>query len=161
MEKERSSGFIIFRKNPKPEFLVLHYEEGHWDFPKGKLEKNETPLQAAFRELEEETSISRKDARIIPGFRHKIDYFFRRKGKPVFKEVDFFLAQTDAKKVILSKEHIAFKWLPFNKSLSRLTFENAKNSLKKASAFISGKKPSAAKKAGKKPAERKKRAGKN
>ena len=39
---------------------------GHWGFPKGHIEKDETEYETALREVKEETNI---DARIIDGFR--------------------------------------------------------------------------------------------
>ena len=71
--QERSAGTVIVCNG---EYLLLHYESGHWDFPKGKIEEGETPEQAALRELKEETGI--EDAEILPGFTEGIKYFFHR-----------------------------------------------------------------------------------
>jgi bis(5'-nucleosidyl)-tetraphosphatase len=38
--------------------LILHREGNHWGFPKGKANPGETPLEAATRELKEETGLS-------------------------------------------------------------------------------------------------------
>ncbi len=50
--KEKSCGTIVYhKKNDKYEFLLLHYPEGHWDFPKGHIETGETEIETALREL--------------------------------------------------------------------------------------------------------------
>ena len=54
-EKEHSAGVVLFRQmKDYREYLLLHYPSGHFDFPKGHLEEDETEREAAFRELEEE-----------------------------------------------------------------------------------------------------------
>ncbi len=37
---------------------LLIFRRGHWDLPKGKLDKGESPAQAAVREVQEETGLS-------------------------------------------------------------------------------------------------------
>ncbi|MEM4296479.1 MAG: NUDIX domain-containing protein [Candidatus Anstonellales archaeon] len=92
MRKEKSAGFVVYNPNNK-KFLILHYEEGHWDFPKGHIEKDESPEQAALRELEEETGI--KKVNVIDGFKQKIKYYFKARymdNETIYKEVLFFYA---------------------------------------------------------------------
>lgn len=134
--QERSAGTIVFRGSP-PQFLLLHYTGGHWDFPKGNIEQGENPQQTALRELAEETGIT--EAKIIPGFQGKISYFYRRKGETVYKEVMFFLIATSQKEVTISHEHVGWEWLPYEEALKKLTFENARTTLKKAYEFLKSK----------------------
>ena len=132
--QERSAGFILFRNDSAAPggrvYLLLDYGR-HWDFPKGHVEKGETDLEAALRELHEETGIA--SPRVIEGFSHEIEYFFRAsKGGMIQKRVIFFLAETDESKVILSKEHVAFAFLNFEAALKRLGYVTAKEILRKA-----------------------------
>lgn len=46
--------------------LVRGAKSSKWSLPKGKVEPNETPMQAAVRECEEETGIPVRDYRIHP-----------------------------------------------------------------------------------------------
>ena len=58
MIEETSAGIVLFRKEEsKTLFLLLHYPSGHWDFVKGKMEKNESTHETAIRETKEETGI--------------------------------------------------------------------------------------------------------
>ncbi len=135
MPQEKSSGAVVFRKEGGGRlYLLLHYEAKHWDFSKGHIEKNETEEQAARRECEEETGI--KDMAIMSGFQERIEYFYKHEGKTMHKEVVFLLAETKTKNVTLSFEHIGSEWLPYEKALGRLTFDNAKLVLKKAESFL-------------------------
>jgi 8-oxo-dGTP pyrophosphatase MutT (NUDIX family) len=133
--KEKSAGVVLFRQGHAPrEYLLLDYG-GHWDFPKGHLEKDESDREAAIRELEEETGID--DAELIAGFAEKIRYFFRnRKGKLIDKTVVFFLGRANGDKVTLSDEHVGFEFLPYEEARQRLTYPNAREILSRAEEFL-------------------------
>jgi len=149
MPFEKSAGAVIFRKAPfdaaqgkegKIYYLLLHYPSGaragknYWDLAKGHVEKGEKELDTARREVEEETGL--KDIKFVEGFREWIKYFFRAKGKNIFKIVTFFLAETETAEVKISSEHMGFKWLPYEEALKQLNFKNAKVILKKANDFL-------------------------
>lgn len=131
MPKIRSAGGIIYNKG---KYLLLHYDAGHWDLPKGMIEPGETELKCARREIEEETGI--KDVFQVKGFAETESYFFKQEGRTVFKEVTFFLFESGTTEVKLSKEHKDFAWLGFHEAMSRLTFQNAKLILRKAHEFL-------------------------
>jgi len=138
MPIEKSAGAIIFHKEDKKiYYLLLHYQSGHWDFPKGHIEKGEGLEETAKREIEEETGL--RDIEITEGFKEIIKYFFKAEGKNILKFVTFFLVETKTKEVKISYEHIGYKWLSYEEALEQLTFKNAKEILKKASDFLSGK----------------------
>jgi len=145
MPLEFSAGVIIFRKEKnKVLYLILQYGyDGytHRDYVKGIIGdevKGEKAKDAAVREAEEEAGIT--DLKFVEGFKHKLHYFFRKKGKTYFKTVTFFLAETKKKRIKLSFEHSDYKWLEFKDALEQLTYKNAKNALKKADKFLRKKK---------------------
>ena len=83
--KEHSAGVIIFHlKEDKPQYLLLHYPNGHWDYVKGNREKNETPQQTTLRECSEETGL--KHISFLPGFEETIHFYFKRGKELVEKE---------------------------------------------------------------------------
>ena len=130
MLREKSCGAVVFLKNTEAKYLLLHYEAGHWDFVKGNVEPNESEKDTVIRELQEETGIA--DGRFINGFREKIEYFYRRQGATIHKEVIFFLIETHTEKIKLSYEHVGYTWLDYPNAMKRLTFKNAKEVLQKA-----------------------------
>ena len=89
MITESSAGFILISDNfdnSDPSVLLLHYNSGHWDFPKGNIENNETEIQAATRELKEETGI--ESFTLLPGFRHVLNYNLHVQPLIEYKEDD-------------------------------------------------------------------------
>ncbi len=160
MPTEKSAGAVVFYKRGSTiEYLLLHYEAGHWDFPKGHIEQGEKELDTVKREVREETGLGKIE--IIPGFKEKISYFYKhprnwflgRLGKIVsnrsdtyqkgahFKTVTFYLARVTLKQTELSHEHIGYKWLSYSEAMNQLTFKNAKDILMKANDFVREGKP--------------------
>jgi NTP pyrophosphohydrolases including oxidative damage repair enzymes len=138
LNRERSAGAIIFREEGEERYyLLLYHPVGHWDFPKGHIEKKESEIKAAIREIKEETGIGNLE--FVDGFRKEINYNFRRKDKLVYKEVVFYLSKTEKKEVKLSFEHKDYVWLPYTEALERLSYDNSKNILKMAEIFIENK----------------------
>ncbi len=136
MLKVISAGIIIFFEfDNQREYLLLHYVAGHWDFPKGKLEADETLLDAASRELHEETGLQ---GTIIDGFQESFVYQFNQypDGSLAEKTVHFFIGTVEHKEVILSDEHLDHKWLPYAEAMKLLTYDNAKQVLAKAESFL-------------------------
>lgn len=138
MKKQTSAGIVVYYqadKTSEPEYLLLHYLSGHWDFPKGKLESGEDAKTAAIRELQEETGLT--GAQLYDGFSHDLAYHFRGKdGQPIEKTVTFFLGKVATKDVRISHEHIGYAWIPYELAHRQLTFENAKELIQKAHAFL-------------------------
>ncbi|MEM2160428.1 MAG: NUDIX domain-containing protein [Candidatus Nitrosotenuis sp.] len=132
---ERSAGIVLFRdEGTKKMFLLLHYPSGHWDFVKGRIEKNEQERQAAIREAKEETGIT--DIEFIDGFEEKISYSYQYDGKMIRKEVVFFLAKTKTQEITLSDEHLDHVWLEFDDAYDKTTYQNAKSLLKKSKPLV-------------------------
>lgn len=134
---EKSAGIVLFYpKGDKKLFLLLHYPSGHWDFVKGRIEKDESPRQAAIREAKEETGIS--NIEFVDGFEEKIQYTYQHGGRQIRKQVVFFLAKTDTQDIKLSDEHHDFAWLEFDEAIEKTTYQNAKEILKKAKPLLTG-----------------------
>ncbi len=135
MPVEHSAGAIIFRKEAgKIFYLILHYEEGHWSYPKGHIEKGETIEETARREIREETGLT--DIQFIDGFKELTKYFFISEGQRIFKTVVFLLAITPTKEIKLSFEHVGYEWLTYKEALEKITFKDEKTLLQKARRFI-------------------------
>ncbi len=132
---EKSAGAVIFRNSHEGiVFLLLHYPSGHWDFVKGKIEKNEKPHQTVVRETKEETGIS--DLSFVDKFEESIEYDFQFEGELIHKKVIFFLAKTNTEKIKISHEHIDYVWLEYKNAVEKITYENAKFVLSKANQLL-------------------------
>ena len=90
LPQERSAGIIVFKRDEQktPLYLLLHYEEGHWDFPKGRIEENESEREAARRELTEEAGLD--DVEFVPLFKEEINYTLTRNNVQTYKTVRFY-----------------------------------------------------------------------
>jgi 8-oxo-dGTP pyrophosphatase MutT (NUDIX family) len=111
--------------------LLLQYPQGHWGFPKGHFEEEDGAYQqTALRELEEETGIS--EVRMVEDWRIRTEYTFARKGRPVLKEVFWFIGETDQYEINLSHEHRNYMWLDWEGAEAQLTFEPSKEVLRAA-----------------------------
>ena len=136
MPIEKSAGAIVFRREKKEiKYLLIKYGWGHWEFPRGGIEKGESLKGTARREIKEETGI--EDVKFIEGFKEWIKFFFKLKGKNIMKIATFLLAETKTKEVELSHEHDDYLWLDYRNALEKLTFDNSKKVLEKAHKFIS------------------------
>ncbi len=132
---EKSAGAVIFRiSNSKNiEFLFLKHREGHWEFPKGHLDGDESWMQACIREIKEETGLL-----IQPLSKPNWSVEYRLKNGNQ-KKVKYFLAQVPSNaQVIISKEHNGFKWFNFDEAMQELTYENHKHILNKVYNYIKG-----------------------
>ena len=115
--------------------LLLQYPQGHWGFPKGHYESEDGVYQqTALRELEEETGIS--EVRMLDDWQMRTFYTFSRKGRPVEKEVFWFIGETDEYDITLSHEHRNFMWLEWDDAENQLNFEQSKEVLRGARAHL-------------------------
>ncbi len=136
--EERSAGAVVFKEiGHGGRRYILLQNAGRWDFPKGNMEEGESELQTVLREVAEETGL--KDVGIVPGFRRVIEYYYRREGKNVHKQVVYLLARTKDEKVKISFEHQGFGWFPYSEAVGRASYENSKIILVEADRFLRSK----------------------
>lgn len=132
MTFEKSCGAVIIRKKTTNiETLIIQMLGGHWSFPKGHVEKDETEVETALREIKEETNL---DVVIDTRFREITTY----SPKPeVLKDVIYFIAIPKTTEVIIQKEELqSAKWLEIHEALNLVTYEDDKKILKKAIKYI-------------------------
>lgn len=129
MKLEKSCGCVIINDD---KVLLVKQVDGHWGFPKGHVEENETEEETAIREVYEETNLQ---VEIFSDFYKKVTYSPREN---VMKDVIFFLARpknidTKPQEAEISK----VEWVSFDEALNILTYEDTKNILKEVLDFIS------------------------
>ncbi len=135
--REVSAGGVVYRRTPAgPEFLLIR-ANGRWAFPKGNLEKGETPETAAVREIAEETGLPPASLRIVRAL-PPIDYAFQWQGRLVFKTVRNFLVEARAD-VPLSpqlSEIEEVRWFGPEAARRTLSFKNSRETLDTAIAAV-------------------------
>lgn len=104
-----------------------------WTFPKGHIEHNETPIQAAFREVQEETGWK---CGFFSGDRPRhfenVHYEFRRGPKRVKKKVLWFLMKPVIKTGKKDPEEILkVGWFSLDRSKEKAVYPSDKKLLKK------------------------------
>jgi len=130
---EKSCGAIVYRKyHGNTEILLIkHVNSGHWSFPKGHMEQDETEMETALREIKEETGI---DVIIDPTFRETVSYSPK---KDTQKVVVYFIAKAKNSDFVAQEEEIAeIKWVEIGLASSILTYENDRCIVNKAKSSI-------------------------
>lgn len=137
MITEKSAGVIIFYiKNSEPLFLLLEYQT-YWGFVRGRIEKDEGTEETIKRETKEEANISKLN--FLRGFKQTQSWFYKLNGKLIRKFAVYYLAEIseeETKKVRVSFEHKAFKFLTLKEALKIMRIKNEKLMLEKAASFI-------------------------
>ncbi len=148
MKKYRKAIFCVIysNENNKLKFLLLkrklHWKG--WEFPKGKIEKNESKISTAIRETQEETGIKTNNRKIKD---HKISgsYLYKKilKDRPGIIGQTYYLFSAEVripKKIILdNKEHSGYKWVNFEKAIKMLTYPNQRKCLRIVKKYLNTK----------------------
>ncbi|HSX11374.1 MAG TPA: NUDIX domain-containing protein [Chlamydiales bacterium] len=105
-------------------FLIQHHRGGYWGFPKGHAEPNETPQQAAFRELKEETNL--EPIHLLQEEPFTEQYNFMLEGRRIYKTVCYYIAEVSGEIALQKKEIHDGKWAPFPDALSQVTHQEGR-----------------------------------
>ncbi|MDP6444547.1 MAG: NUDIX domain-containing protein [Pirellulaceae bacterium] len=107
----RSCGFLIFDSPARREFLLMRHAD-RFDLPKGHVDGDETEMECALRELDEETGYLRQEIEIDPDFRFTLEYeiFSKRLRRRAVKELVVFLAHLRQRRDPVCTEHAGFEW---------------------------------------------------
>ena len=134
MMLEKSCGAIVYKKiDSNFEFLAIksNSPDGHWGFPKGHAEEEETEEETCKREVFEETGLI---ITLHNGFKVCDKY---QLSENTYKEVVLFIACAENQSVVLKEDEIAeYKWDSFKEIYNLLTYDSTKNMLVKASSFL-------------------------
>lgn len=128
--KERSYGAVVVDEKGRY-LLVKHRYGGHWDFPKGHMEGDESPLEAALREVLEETGLTLE----LFG-EHVLTSAYSPKAS-VEKTVDFYVGRGIGKVEIQEAEIEDCGYYTFEEALQKLTYDESRAVLREASILIS------------------------
>jgi 8-oxo-dGTP pyrophosphatase MutT (NUDIX family) len=128
---EKVSVFIFKRTMRGYEFLILKRPESHgniWQPITGHIEKGEKPLEAAKREVKEETGIDNISRIVDP----EVSYEFTSDNKKNYKEYLFgFEVPQTIEEITISDEHVNYSWLNAETSRQMIHWQNNKEGLDK------------------------------
>ena len=118
------------------EFLILKRAktkiyEHLWQGVAGKIEKGESAWQTAIRELKEETGLDPLNIFVAD----HVSRFYETNGDRI-NLVPVFGIEVDSKDVILSEEHVEFKWVDYTEAKNTLVWNGQKTGLKIVNAMI-------------------------
>ena len=120
-ERQHSAGGLVLRGE---EVLLIATAGGkRWQLPKGHLEGEERPEQAAVREVREETGVSGRVLAPLSG----IDYTFVERGvRRISKHVDYFLLayESGTEADFDPKEVVSARWFPWAEAIEKLSHDN-------------------------------------
>jgi len=135
MRKETSAGGIVFKKdkNKNMVLLVKHAGTNYWGFPKGLVgdfQKDESPKQAALREVEEEGGVK---AKIITPLPKPTRYQTNWRGEEIDKTVYYYVMQFLSGNPANHDHEIAeAKWFNIKDASETLTYQNDRQNLQQA-----------------------------
>jgi dATP pyrophosphohydrolase len=140
-KKVVSAGIIIFRRTSEGlKFLILYHGRDYWNFPKGKLEKEERSWQAAFREVNEETGLKQEELKQVTNFKTFEKFYYQRGGEKIFKVVILYLAETKQNVITVSPEHEGYGWFKFSEAKKVMSkHKDSVKILKRAHDFLKNK----------------------
>jgi len=135
---EVSAGGVVYRRSDEGVEVVLAARRTRrrdlaWGLPKGLVEPDETPEQAAVREVREETGLE-ADVEVSLG---EIRYFYVWEGVRVRKAVHFFLMRATGGDVSQHDDEMEeVRWFPLSVALRRATYKGEREVLQRAAARL-------------------------
>lgn len=118
MSPRVSAGVVVVRNHNGSWLFLMLRAYRNWDFPKGLVEPGEQPLQAAIREVREETLIESLEFTWGEVYRETAPYSHNKVAR-------YHIAQTPTQKVTLPvrpelgrPEHNEFRWVSFDQGLA-------------------------------------------
>ena len=126
MKRTESSGGVVI--NFKREILVVSQKGSSWSLPKGRIEKSEDKIQAAKREIYEESGIKKLEfIKELGNYkRHKMDKK-NNDDKSELKTISIFLFKTNETNLKpIDKDNPEARWVKKDKVVKLLTHRKDK-----------------------------------
>jgi 8-oxo-dGTP pyrophosphatase MutT (NUDIX family) len=105
----RAAGAVVFRRGERGIRILVLRAYKNWDFPKGLVEPGENELDAAKREVAEETGLDGLDYPFGDEYKETLPYGDNKVAR-------YYLARAEAEKIELSREHHEYRWVSFDEA---------------------------------------------
>ncbi|MFA6486461.1 MAG: NUDIX domain-containing protein [Candidatus Magasanikbacteria bacterium] len=117
---QKAGAIVLSKNNPALVALLFRSKQNDWSFPKGHIENNETPVEAAKREVLEETGLTINLIDELPTFHYE-----QNSGNSV--DVSMFLSQSNNDPDLKNEfDGDKILWVDYSEVPQKLTYENAK-----------------------------------
>ena len=127
-------------------YLLIQHQKGHWAFPKGHKDGSESDLEAAQRELREETGLTDYQLLTLPGQSDPLTLqeaytFTDPEGNRVAKTVTYYVAllppQFPPPELQVQPEEVAaYRWCSYPEALEQISFEESRQVLRRCQAYL-------------------------
>ncbi|MCH8919139.1 MAG: NUDIX hydrolase [Chloroflexi bacterium] len=137
VERAVSAGGVVLREGAAGAEVVICGRDADdvWGLPKGTLDEGESLQEAAVREVSEETGLKVEIVTKIG----VVEYWFSADGVRYHKWVHHYLMRsTGGRTADHDAEHDRVEWMPADKAIRRLTFDNDKNMVRQAMSKLKG-----------------------
>ena len=135
--QEAAGGLV---KNEHGEYLLI-FRRGRWDLPKGKIDFDESPAEAALREVKEECGVENLELGSVISISF---HTYSEKNKNILKKTHWFrMKSSEEEKLIpqLEEDIEKVEWMSENRIRTEV-FQNTYNSIKNLLVFYFGQKGS-------------------
>lgn len=126
---------IPYRKGTPMQFCVLRRSDyDQWQFVAGGGEDTETPIEAAVREISEETGIKADNIiKLVSMTYVPVDVISKRHrehwAKDIYVLPEYSFAFECTHDIELSNEHLEYDWLSYDEAMTRLNWDSNKTAL--------------------------------
>ncbi len=135
MKTEYSCGAVVYTIiNGKRKYVIITNKKGIYGFPKGHIEKGETKIETALREIKEETNL---DVNLLDDFKESETII---KDEQRIKHITYFLASYNDQKIKPKEDEVSsVKLMSYDEAINLFQFDSRKEVLKKAEKFLNKK----------------------
>jgi len=132
--REVSAGGVVYRRRGnEPEIALASRRtragELLWGLPKGRVAADESPGEAALREVREESGLVAR----IDGPLGRISYFYVWDGERISKVVHFFLMRATGGDIAEHDHEMEdVRWFPLGEALGTAAYENEREVIERA-----------------------------
>ena len=116
-----SAGVVVVRPDGDEWLFLLLRAFRYWDFPKGMLEPGETPMQAALREVTEETTLTGLKFFLGEQFTETGPYSHGKTARYYLAVSDVGLVSLPVNPELGRAEHNEYRWVPAREARALLS----------------------------------------